>query len=165
MTAEKATHTQSRMSALYSEFPGGRNRKRVGRGPGSGRGKTATRGNKGAGARSGFSRGNRQQGFRILMQQKPKFGFTSRKSLVTAKLPLSALKKLDPKQAKAGITLALLKANGLINKHIQYVRIYLSGSVDFPVSFSEGIKATRGVLAAASPKKSSKAKADEQSEG
>lgn len=162
---ELQTKQTSRMSTLYSEFTAGRKRKRVGRGPGSGMGKTATRGQKGAGARSGFSMGNRREGLRILMQQKPKFGFTSRKNLVTAKLPLSALSALDPKVAKDGVTLDVLKNAGLITKSIRHARVFLSGKVDFPISFGDDVKATRGVLEVVGGVKKKAEKSSDKSEG
>ena len=64
--------------------------KRIGRGTGSGRGGTSTRGHKGAGSRSGTSTKRGFEGGQMPLQKRlPKYGFTSRMAAVTAEIRLS----------------------------------------------------------------------------
>jgi large subunit ribosomal protein L15 len=102
--------------------------KRVGRGIGSGSGKTCGRGHKGQKSRSGGYH-KRRTGFEggqmPLQRRLPKFGFTSRKALLTVNLRLSdVLKKVDN---NAEISLASLKGLNLVNQNIKYVRIFENG--------------------------------------
>src|SRR5476651_2908215 len=86
--------------------------RRVGRGIGSGLGKTAGRGHKGQNSRSG---GGVRRGFEggqmPLYRRLPKFGFTSRKSAITAEIRLSDLAKVDGEV----IDLNVLKAANIVN--------------------------------------------------
>jgi len=88
-------------------------RKRVGRGPGSGHGKTSGRGHKGQGARSGATRKRGFEGGQMPLKQRiPKFGFTNifRKEIQIVNLA-------DLARCEAGdITPETLKAAGLIDK-------------------------------------------------
>lgn len=114
-------------------------RKRVGRGTGSGTGKTAGRGHKGQKSRSG---GNVRPGFEggqmPLQMRVPKFGFTSRVSRVTQNLNVKVLadvKKIDIEN---------LKKLGLIKKSTKKVKIYGEGKLlDKPTD--ENIKTSKGV--------------------
>ena len=114
-------------------------RKRVGRGTGSGTGKTAGRGLKGQKSRSG---GNVRPGFEggqmPLQMRVPKFGFTSRVSRVTQSLNVKVLadvKKIDIEN---------LKKLGLIKKSTKKVKIYGEGKLlDKPTD--ENIKTSKGV--------------------
>ena len=119
--------------------------KRVGRGIGSTDGKTAGRGHKGLKSRSG---GKVKIGFEggqmPLKQRLPKFGFKSRKSLVTAEVRLSELAKVEGEV----IDMLSLKAAGLITNKILNVKIMLSGSIDSAVTVSNGIRVTKGAKAA-----------------
>ena len=85
-------------------------RKRVGRGTGSGTGKTAGRGHKGQKSRSG---GNVRPGFEggqmPLQMRVPKFGFTSRVSRVTQSLNVKVLADVKKSTLKILKSLALLK--------------------------------------------------------
>lgn len=118
--------------------------KRVGRGIGSGLGKTATRGVKGQKSRSG---GGVRRGFEggqmPLYRRLPKFGFTSRKSLVTAEIRLSDLMKVDGDV----VDLNSLKAANVINVQIEYAKIMLSGEISKPVTI-KGLRVTKGAKAA-----------------
>lgn len=118
--------------------------KRLGRGIGSGLGKTGARGIKGQNSRSG---GGVRRGFEggqmPLYRRLPKFGFTSRKSLVTAEVKLSELSKVDADI----IDIHSLKASNIISKHIEFVKVMLSGEIKKPVTL-RGIKVTKGALAA-----------------
>jgi len=119
-------------------------KKRVGRGIGSGLGKTCGRGHKGQKARKS---GNPKPGFEggqmPLQRRVPKFGFRSRVALVTAEVRLGELASVG----EDVIDLAALKAANLVNKGAQRARIMLSGSIDRAVTV-KGIKITKGARAA-----------------
>ncbi|MCG3169217.1 MAG: 50S ribosomal protein L15 [Pseudomonadales bacterium] len=118
--------------------------KRVGRGIGSGLGKTAGRGHKGQRARkSGNVRPGFEGGQMPLQQRLPKYGFTSRIARVTAQLRTSELNKVE-----AGVVdLDTLKAANVIARNIERVRVFASGAVDKALSL-KGIAVTRGARAA-----------------
>ena len=70
--------------------------KRLGRGQGSGKAGTSGRGHKGAKSRSGYSKKIGFEGGQMPLQRRlPKFGFTSRKSLVTDQVTLSEIAKVE----------------------------------------------------------------------
>lgn len=118
--------------------------KRLGRGIGSGLGKTGGRGHKGQKSRSGGSiRPGFEGGQMPLKQRLPKFGFTSRKSLVSAEVRLSELAKVEGDV----VSLATLKEAGIITANIQFAKVVLSGNIERPVTIS-GLKATKGARAA-----------------
>ncbi|MCE2572273.1 50S ribosomal protein L15 [Motilimonas eburnea] len=118
--------------------------KRVGRGIGSGLGKTCGRGHKGQKSRSGGSvRPGFEGGQMPLKQRLPKFGFTSRKSLVSAEIRLSELAKVEGDV----VSLETLKKAGIIADNIQFAKIVLSGEVSRQVTV-QGLKATKGARAA-----------------
>lgn len=121
-----------------------RNRKRVGRGIGSGLGKTCGRGHKGQKSRSGGSvRAGFEGGQMPLKQRLPKFGFTSRKSLITAEVRLGELAKVEGDV----ISLETLKTANLITKDIRFVKIVLSGEIARSVSVKT-LRVTKGAKAA-----------------
>ena len=119
-------------------------KKRVGRGIGSGLGKTCGRGHKGQKARKS---GNPKPGFEggqmPLQRRVPKFGFRSRVALTTGEVRLSELAKVSG----SVIDLAALKAANVVNKGAKRARIMLSGSIDRAVTV-KGIKITKGARAA-----------------
>ncbi|MEH6532025.1 MAG: 50S ribosomal protein L15 [Photobacterium frigidiphilum] len=118
--------------------------KRVGRGIGSGLGKTCGRGHKGQKSRSGGSvRPGFEGGQMPLKQRLPKFGFTSRKSLVTAEVRLGELAKVEGDV----IDLATLKTANLITKDIKFVKVVLSGEIARTVTVT-GLRVTKGAKAA-----------------
>ncbi|SQD79276.1 50S ribosomal protein L15 [Moritella yayanosii] len=120
------------------------NAKRVGRGIGSGTGKTCGRGHKGQKSRSGGGiRPGFEGGQMPLKQRLPKFGFTSRKQLVTAEVRLNEIAKVEGDV----VDLNTLKAAGLVTKKIQFVKVVLSGEITRPVTI-RGIKATKGAVEA-----------------
>ena len=99
-------------------------RKRVGRGVGSGFGKTAGRGHKGLKSRSGGSVKPGFEGGQMPLQRRlPKFGFTSRKSLLRQEVRLSELNCLSSNE----VTIDELKKSGVIKKSTKYVKIIFSG--------------------------------------
>ncbi|MET1254495.1 50S ribosomal protein L15 [Aliikangiella maris] len=119
--------------------------KRVGRGIGSTLGKTCGRGHKGLKSRSG---GKVKPGFEggqmPLKQRLPKFGFTSRKSLVSAEVRLGELSKVEGDT----VDLLSLRAAGVINKNILQVKVMLSGSIDRALTIGDGIRVSKGAQAA-----------------
>jgi len=124
----------------------GRNKeaKRVGRGIGSGMGKTAGRGHKGQKSRSGGSvRPGFEGGQMPLQKRLPKYGFTSRISRVTSEIRLSELNLIDGET----VDIESLRNAGLINSNITRVKVFLSGELIQSVTL-KGIKATKGAQAA-----------------
>ena len=118
--------------------------KRVGRGIGSGLGKTGGRGHKGQKSRSGGSvRPGFEGGQMPLKQRLPKFGFTSRKSLVTSEVRLGELAKVDGDV----VDLNSLKAANVITKNIEFVKVVLSGEISKAVTV-KGLRVTKGAKAA-----------------
>ena len=117
--------------------------KRVGRGIGSGLGKTAGRGHKGQKARSGGSvRPGFEGGQMPLQKRLPKYGFTSRISRVTAEIRLSELNSVSGDL----VDIATLRAAGLINASITRAKVFMSGEVDRPVTV-KGLRVTKGARA------------------
>ncbi len=118
--------------------------KRVGRGIGSTLGKTCGRGHKGQKSRSGgFHKVGFEGGQMPLKQRLPKFGFTSRKSLVTAEVRLGELAKVQGDD----IDLMTLRQAGVISNNIKFAKIMLSGGIDRAVTV-RGIGVTKGAKAA-----------------
>jgi len=119
-------------------------RKRVGRGIGSGFGKTCGRGHKGQKARSGGSTKIGFEGGQMPLQRRlPKVGFSSRVSIITSQVTLSEINKLEEKE----ITIDVLKQHNLITKNIKHVKVMLSGEITRAVTLT-GIKATKGAKSA-----------------
>ncbi len=115
-------------------------RKRVGRGIGSGLGKTAGRGHKGQKSRSGgFHKVGFEGGQMPLQRRLPKVGFRSRVGMVTDEIRLHELNGVDAEV----IDLDALRKAGLINRNIQRVKVMLSGTIDRPVTL-KGIMVTKG---------------------
>jgi len=118
--------------------------KRVGRGIGSGLGKTGGRGHKGQKSRSGGSVKPGFEGGQMPLQRRlPKFGFKSRVSFVTDQVTLSEIAKVEGDV----VSLETLKAAGLIKKEMQNVKVILSGAIGRAVTVS-GLKVTKGALEA-----------------
>jgi Ribosomal protein L15 len=78
-----------------------------------------------------------------LYRRLPKFGFTSRKALVTAQVRLSDLMKVEGDV----VDLNSLKVANVINSQIEYAKIMLSGEVTKPVTV-RGIRVTKGAKVA-----------------
>lgn len=78
-----------------------------------------------------------------LKQRLPKFGFTSRKSLVTAEVRLSELAKVEGNV----IDLNSLKAANVITKNIEFAKVVLSGEIATAVTV-KGLRVTKGAKAA-----------------
>ena len=123
-----------------NDNPSRKDRKRVGRGTGSGVGKTAGRGHKGQKSRSG---GNVRPGFEggqmPLQMRVPKFGFSSRISRVSESInvkQLEGIKKID---------IQTLRKIGLIKKSTKKVKIFGEGKLSAKVT-DKNIKISKGVI-------------------
>jgi len=132
--------SEMRLNSL-SPAPGSRKgTKRVGRGIGSGLGKTAGRGHKGQKARSGGSvRPGFEGGQMPLQKRLPKFGFTSRIARTTAQVRLSELNAVEGDV----VDLGTLKAADLVKQDVLRARVFLSGELSKPVTV-KGIAVTKG---------------------
>lgn len=118
--------------------------KRVGRGIGSGSGKTCGRGHKGQKSRKGgYHKVGFEGGQMPLQRRLPKVGFNSRLSAVTAEIRLQELAKIDADVVDMD---ALLAAN-LISKNIKRVKVIDSGKIEKAVSV-KGLGMTKGARAA-----------------
>ena len=124
-----------------SPAPGSRkNSKRVGRGIGSGVGKTAGRGHKGQKSRSGGSvRPGFEGGQMPLQKRLPKYGFTSRIARTTAQVRLSELNAVEGDV----VDLAALKAADLVKDNVTRARVFLSGELGKALTV-KGIAVTKG---------------------
>lgn len=89
-------------------------RKRIGRGQGSGKGGTSTRGHKGAKSRSGYSRKIGFEGGQMPLQRRvPKFGFKNNNKIVMKPINLDVLQKLNEEKGITEINVTVLRENGL----------------------------------------------------
>jgi large subunit ribosomal protein L15 len=94
-----------------------KNRKRIGRGEGSGHGGTSTRGHKGAGSRSGSKRKIGFEGGQMPLQRRlPKFGFKSLNRVEYKGINLDTLQLLVDKHNLTEVTFETLVANGICSK-------------------------------------------------
>lgn len=119
-------------------------KRRVGRGIGSGLGKTAGRGHKGQKSRSGGYHKVGFEGGQMPMHRRlPKRGFKSHLLQFNAEVSLKALQALDLEQ----IDLLALKQAGLVGEQIKNVKVIKSGELSKAVKLV-GIGATAGAKAA-----------------
>jgi len=119
-------------------------KKRVGRGIGSGFGKTAGRGHKGQKSRSGGGvRPGFEGGQMPLQKRVPKYGFFSRIGNVTEEVRTSELNKVEG----GVINLETLEKANIINRNTKFVKIMLSGDVTTTVTV-EGLGVSKGAKAA-----------------
>ena len=115
--------------------------KRLGRGIGSGKGKTCGRGHKGQKARAGgFHKVGFEGGQMPIQRRMPKSGFRSQKALVTQEVRLSDLNKMTTDV----IDLISLKAEGLITKNTVFVKIILAGELNKKSITVQGVGVTAG---------------------
>lgn len=95
-----------------------KNRKRIGRGTGSGRGGTSTRGHKGAGSRSGYSSKVGFEGGQMPLQRRvPKVGFKSPNRVEYVGINLDVLQGIAEKFNLSAVSLETLRAHGLVSKN------------------------------------------------
>ncbi len=119
-------------------------KKRVGRGIGSGFGKTAGRGHKGQKSRTGGGvRPGFEGGQMPLQKRVPKYGFFSRIGNVTEEVRTSELNKVEG----GVINLVTLEKANIINRNTKFVKIMLSGDVTTAVTV-EGLGVSKGAKAA-----------------
>ena len=105
------------------------NSKRVGRGYGSGKGRTSTRGHKGAKARSGYSKKIGFEGGQMPLQRRvPKFGFKNINRVEYKAINLSTIQALADAKNLERVTIDDLIAAGYINKH-QLVKVLGNGEL------------------------------------
>ncbi len=106
------------LSSLQPAEGAVKNRKRIGRGTGSGRGGTSTRGHKGAKSRSGYkSKAHFEGGQMPLQRRVPKFGFKNVNRVEYAGINLDILQSLVDTNNVGTIDFAFLKAHGLVSKN------------------------------------------------
>ncbi len=119
-------------------------RRRVGRGIGSGLGKTCGRGHKGQKSRAGgFHKVGFEGGQMPLQRRLPKRGFKSLTAKLSAEVRLNELNVLPVDE----IDLTVLKQAGVIGQQILSVKVILSGKIEKAVKLN-GIAATKGAKAA-----------------
>ena len=146
-----------------SPAPGSaRTKKRVGRGVASGWGKTCGTGHKGQKSRSGGTVKPGFEGGQMPLQMRlPKYGFTSRISLVTSEVRTSELNRIED----GIVSLEALKKSGVITAGTKRVKIMLSGEVEKKLTVQgllvskgakESIEKAGGQVLDVKPKKSSK---------
>ena len=133
-----------RLNTLQPADGSKKDRKRVGRGIGSGLGKTGGRGHKGQKSRSGgFHKIGFEGGQMPLQRRLPKMGFLSRKSRFNDELRLNELALVNADV----IDLDALKAANLISREVRSVKVFASGAIDKAVTL-KGIRVTKGARAA-----------------
>ncbi len=121
-----------------------KDRKRCGRGIGSGLGKTGGRGHKGQKSRSGGQTPIGFEGGQMPLQRRlPKFGFRSRKAKYSAEVRLSEIMKLETDTVNLEL---LIKAN-FVPSITKQAKVILSGEITKAVTI-QGLKVTKGALAA-----------------
>lgn len=109
-----------------------KNKKRVGRGVGSGHGKTSCKGHKGQKARSGGTKGAGFEGGQMPLQRRiPKRGFTN---IFKKEYAIINLDTLDALKDDAVITPELLIEKGIIKKMKDGLKVLANGSIQRPVT-------------------------------
>lgn len=113
-----------------------RDRKRVGRGSGSGRGGTSTRGHKGAQSRSGYSQKRSFEGGQMPLQRRvPKFGFNNINRVEYKAINLDTIQSLVEKTGVFVIDVTVLYENGLVGKK-DLVKVLGRGEISSVVEVS-----------------------------
>ena len=135
-----------RLTSIKSADGATHAKRRVGRGIGSGIGKTAGRGHKGQKSRTGgFHKVGFEGGQMPLQRRLPKRGFISLTKGDTAEVRLSALNKLSKDVDK--IDILLLKQMGIIANSALTAKVILSGNIDRPMKL-HGLLVTKGAKSA-----------------
>ncbi|MFQ5470635.1 MAG: 50S ribosomal protein L15 [Gammaproteobacteria bacterium] len=132
-----------RLNTLKPASGARQTRKRVGRGMGSGLGKTCGRGHKGQHSRSGGYHKTGFEGGQMPLQRRlGKVGFTSRTGRRTAEVRLSELNGIDAKV----IDIDALKKANIISKNIERAKVIASGELSGAVKL-RGLAVTKGARA------------------
>lgn len=124
-----------------------KSRKRIGRGPGSGRGGTSTRGHKGGQSRSGYSRKPGFEGGQMPLKNRvPKFGFKSLNRVEYAPLNLDMIQSFIDSYQTSQINLEFLMEHGFVSNAKTKVKLLGRGEIKSAVQISvhacsEGAKA------------------------
>ena len=125
--------------------------KRIGRGQGSGKGGTSTRGHKGAKSRSGYHAKIGFEGGQMPLQRRvPKFGFKSLNRVEYKAINLNALEEFAKAKNLEKVTIADLKAAGYVGKK-QLVKILANGEISLKLEVEANAvskKAEEAILAA-----------------
>ena len=109
-------------------------KKRIGRGPGSGRGGTAGKGHKGQKSRSGASIPAWFEGGQMPLQRRvPKFGFVNIFKQSVHVVNIESLQKL---KGKKQVEITDLRKSGLVKNENLPVKLLAKGEIDFPVEIS-----------------------------
>ena len=117
------------LSNITPAFGSNKDDKRIGRGPGSGKGGTSTRGHKGAKSRSGYKRKIGFEGGQMPLQRRlPKFGFNPLSRIEYKAVNLSTLQELAEAKGLEKIDVATLIECGMIRKN-QLVKILGNGEL------------------------------------
>jgi len=110
--------------------------KRIGRGQGSGKGGTSTKGHKGAQSRAGYSRKIGFEGGQMPLQRRvPKFGFKNNNKIYYKPINLDVLETLATEKKLTEINSTVLKENGLVGKN-DMVKILGRGDVKIKLTIS-----------------------------
>lgn len=133
-----------RLNSIKPAAGAKRRPKRVGRGAGSGQGKTAGRGHKGQKSRAGgYHKVGFEGGQMPLQRRLPKVGFRSYRARITEDLRLDELEKV----AGERIDINALREANLVSRKIKRVKIIAGGKIDKAVTV-KGIRATKGARSA-----------------
>jgi len=133
-----------RLNTLKPALGSRKSPKRLGRGIGSGHGKTCGRGHKGQGSRSGGSSTVGFEGGQMPLQRRlPKMGFNSPKIKLSAEVRLHELSKVQSEV----IDLQALKVANVVSPDVKYAKIILSGKIEKAVKI-RGVAVTKGASAA-----------------
>lgn len=120
------------LSSLHPPVGARRARKRVGRGPGSGHGKTASRGHKGLKARSGGGRGPRFEGGQMPLQRRlPKRGFTN---IFKVEYQVVNVGELNSFESQTVVTPSVLQEAGKIKSLKKPVKILGEGDISISLT-------------------------------
>jgi large subunit ribosomal protein L15 len=132
------------LNTLRPSAGSNRDRQRVGRGIGSGSGKTCGRGHKGQKSRSGgFTKIGFEGGQMPLQRRLPKVGFRSRKAGQTAEVRLGEIAKVEAEI----VDLEALQAAGIVSARAKRGKVILSGEISRAVKL-KGLSVTKGARAA-----------------
>ena len=140
--SDKPSGPSMRLNTL-SPTPAKRGR-RIGRGIGSGFGKTAGRGHKGQRSRAGARRDSRFEGGQMPLNRRvPKRGFNSKLARETMEIRLGVLERLGVDE----VSMSVLREAGIVPHHIKRAKIFASGEIKRAVTVV-GLPATKGAVAA-----------------
>lgn len=117
------------LSSLKPAVGSNKSKRRIGRGPGSGKGGTSTRGHKGAKSRSGYKKKVGFEGGQMPLQRRvPKYGFKNINRVEYKAINLSTLEQLAEAKGLEKITVADLAQAGLVRRK-QLVKILANGAI------------------------------------